>query len=114
MIDEKLAVNTEDTVMPSRRKAFMPYARRSMVIIRMKQVIEKTGLSRSTIYARLDKSSTVYDSTFPKQVNLCPESRSRSGAVGWFEEEIDEWLAGCAMQREAGSNGSTTDKHDCH
>jgi prophage regulatory protein len=50
-------------------------------ILRRKQVEARTGLSRSTLYAR------VRAGTFPSQVNL------GSRAVGWIEAEISDWLA---------------------
>ena len=49
-------------------------------ILRIKDVIEKTGLSRTTIYKR------VKDGLFPKQVNLAGR------AIGWREEDIDRWI----------------------
>lgn len=49
-------------------------------ILRRKQVEKRTGLSRSTIYFRINEG------TFPRPVNL------GARAVGWLENEIDEWL----------------------
>jgi prophage regulatory protein len=49
-------------------------------ILRRKQVEERTGLSRSTIYLRIQEGS------FPRPVNL------GARAVGWLENEIEEWL----------------------
>lgn len=54
--------------------------REALAILRRKQVEARTGLSRSTIYAR------VADGTFPKPVNIGPR------AVGWVESEISDWL----------------------
>lgn len=51
-----------------------------LAIIRRKQVEARTGLSRSTIYARMAEG------TFPKPVSLGPR------AVGWVESEITDWL----------------------
>lgn len=65
-------------------------AEKSPVILRRKQVEERTGLSRSTIYARLKPSSKRpgdFDPTFPRPVQL------GARAVGWVESEIDAWLA---------------------
>ena len=50
-------------------------------IVRLPEVLARTGLSRNTIYVRLAEGS------FPKP-------------VGWIEEELDEWIrqqiaAGC-------------------
>lgn len=55
-------------------------------IIRAKDVIARTGLSRSTVYAKIDPKSPCFDATFPKQVRLGPN------AVGWVETEIDAWI----------------------
>ncbi len=50
-------------------------------ILRRKQVEKRTGLSRSTIYLYMDEG------TFPKPISLGPR------AVGWLENEIQDWLA---------------------
>jgi len=52
-------------------------------ILRRKQVEKRTGLSRSTIYLRIQEG------TFPRQINL------GARAVGWLENEIEAWLAAC-------------------
>ena len=51
-----------------------------VTILRRKQVQQRTGLSRTTIYLRIAQG------TFPKTVSL------GARAVGWMESEIDEWL----------------------
>ncbi|MCY4399817.1 MAG: AlpA family transcriptional regulator [Gemmatimonadetes bacterium] len=48
--------------------------------LRLPEVIARTGLSRSTIYLRLDQGR------FPSPVSL------GGRAVGWIESEIDEWM----------------------
>lgn len=58
-------------------------------ILRRKQVEDRIGLSRSSIYARLrqdPKRPGYYDPTFPKPVSVGER------AVGWIEAEIDSWL----------------------
>ena len=62
----------------------------SLRILRRKQVENRTGLSRSTIYLRLQEG------TFPKPISLGPR------AVGWLENEIDEWLAERIEKRNNG------------
>ena len=52
----------------------------------LKQVIHYTGLSSTTIYDMLDKRSSRYDPTFPRQVKLS------KGRVAWVESEITQWL----------------------
>lgn len=49
-------------------------------ILRLPEVMTRTGLSRSTIYLRVSQG------TFPKPVNL------GGRAVGWVEAETQEWL----------------------
>ena len=49
-------------------------------ILRLPQVMARTGLSRSTIYLRISKGQ------FPRPISL------GGRAVGWIEEEIDSWL----------------------
>ena len=48
--------------------------------LRLPEVQARTGLSRSTIYVRLDQGR------FPRPVSL------GSRAVGWIEAEVDEWI----------------------
>ena len=61
----------------------------ALTILRRKQVEARTGLSRSSIYARLrhnPKRPGDYDPTFPKPVSVGAK------AVGWIEAEIAAWL----------------------
>lgn len=48
--------------------------------LRLPDVLERTGLSRSTIYVRLAEGR------FPRPVAL------GGRAVGWIEAEVDEWV----------------------
>ncbi|SDH55884.1 AlpA family transcriptional regulator [Variovorax sp. OV700] len=63
-------------------------AKAPLVILRRKQVETRTGLSRSTIYDKLDPNSPRHDPSFPKQIKLS------SSSSGWLESEIDDWLTG--------------------
>ncbi len=61
-------------------------------ILRMKTILSRTGLSKSTIYRK------VADGTFPKPVPLGANSS------GWYESEFDRWLsnpAGYRVERAA-------------
>jgi len=60
-----------------------------LIILRRKQVEARTGLSRSTIYARLRQNPrrpNDYDPAFPKPIPLGKK------AVGWVESEIEAYL----------------------
>ncbi len=50
-------------------------------ILRLPIVLDRTGLSRSTVYQR------VIEGRFPRPVSL------GARAVGWIETEIEEWIA---------------------
>jgi prophage regulatory protein len=50
-------------------------------IIRLKTVLARTGLSRSTMYRK------IAEGTFPSQVKI-----SVHGA-GWHESELNRWIA---------------------
>jgi prophage regulatory protein len=61
----------------------------ALTILRRKQVEARTGLSRSSIYARLrhnPKRPGDFDPTFPKPISVGAK------AVGWIEAEIVAWL----------------------
>jgi prophage regulatory protein len=64
-----------------------------MRILRLKDVIEKTGLARSTIYKYVDAG------TFPNPIPLGGRS------VGWVDAEVHEWI----LTRIAARNLSHTD-----
>jgi prophage regulatory protein len=51
-------------------------------LLRLPQVKATTGLSKSTIYARISEG------TFPKQVPLGPR------LVVWVESDIQNWISG--------------------
>jgi prophage regulatory protein len=51
-----------------------------MKILRLKQVIEMTGTSKTTIYRWIN------DGVFPRPINLSAKS------VAWLECDINEWI----------------------
>jgi prophage regulatory protein len=57
-------------------------------IIRLKTVLARTGLSRTTLYRKIS------DGTFPRQVRI-----SIHGA-GWHESAVNRWIANPATYRE--------------
>lgn len=50
-------------------------------ILRMRTVLERTGLSRSTLYRKM------HDGTFPNQVRISEH------CCGWRESAINRWIA---------------------
>ncbi|MCX2687671.1 AlpA family transcriptional regulator [Pseudomonas sp. DCB_AW] len=59
-----------------------------MRIIRLKEVIDSTGLARSTIYKYIGEGS------FPKPVPLGDR------CVGWVESEVHDWILARIDERD--------------
>ncbi|MCW8346091.1 AlpA family transcriptional regulator [Vibrio sp. ZSDZ65] len=55
-------------------------------IVRIKELTQLTGLSRSTIYDKINSRSPRYDATFPKSLKL------GSRAVGWLSTDVSRWI----------------------
>ena len=50
-------------------------------IIRLKTVLDRTGLSRSTLYRKIDEGS------FPRQIPISARG------TGWRESVVERWIA---------------------
>ncbi|WP_367188851.1 helix-turn-helix transcriptional regulator [Burkholderia sp. Ed8] len=59
-----------------------------MRILRMKQLVDRTNLSRATLYVLMSN-----DPTFPKRIKLTVRS------IGFLESEVDAWIAARAESR---------------
>ena len=62
-------------------------------IVRMKLLLVRTGLSRATIYRRIAAGR------FPPPIDLGERSR------GWYESDVDCWIANPAGYRSAPLGG---------
>ena len=67
-------------------------------LLRLPEVIAIVGLSRSTIYAMMEKS------LFPQQVRLGQRS------VAWWESEINEWIASRPRAKDRSEQGNARNK----
>ncbi len=63
------------------RKSFQEQHHQSLRVLRLDDVREKTGLSRSSIYLK-EKNGA-----FPKHISLGVR------LSGWLESEVDAWIA---------------------
>jgi prophage regulatory protein len=71
--------------------------RRPDRIIRMRTVLDRTGLSRSTIYRKMKEG------TFPAKIGI-----SANGA-SWHESDVDRWVADPRGWRPKTRNGFSFD-----
>lgn len=55
-------------------------------IIRIKDLVVLLGLSRSTIYNKINPRSRWYDKRFPTPLRL------GGASIGWLLADIEEWL----------------------
>ena len=65
-----------------------------MRIIRLKEVIDSTGLARSTIYKYIGEN------TFAKPVSLGDR------CVGWVESEVHDWILARIEERDLAESAS--------
>ncbi|EFA4080515.1 TPA: helix-turn-helix transcriptional regulator [Escherichia coli] len=56
-------------------------------ILRMADLTALLGISRSSIYEKLNPKSRYYDADFPKPIRL------GAASVGWRSTSVDEWIA---------------------
>ncbi|GAA5784347.1 helix-turn-helix transcriptional regulator [Chitiniphilus shinanonensis] len=70
-------------------------------ILRRPQVQQRTGLSRSSIYAELQQGSRWFDASFPRPVKLSAR------CVGWLEAEVEAWVQARQHQRDVAQAQST-------
>ena len=63
-------------------------------ILRRTEVQARTGLSRSTLYDRLNPQSSRFDSSFPRPLKL------GKSAIGFIESEVNAWLEARIAARE--------------
>ncbi|OEZ02271.1 MULTISPECIES: AlpA family transcriptional regulator [Stenotrophomonas] len=74
-------------------------------LLRLKQVLDRTGLPKSTMYSRISAG------TFPKQVPV-------GASVRWLESEVEEWIQlqvhARDQQLESGGTSGGIGANDTH
>lgn len=71
-------------------------------VLRLNDLCQLTGLSRSGVYAKLrhnPRRPHDFDDKFPRPFKL------GARAVGWSAQEVDEWLRKQAERRGASTSG---------
>ncbi|HDO1331737.1 TPA: AlpA family phage regulatory protein [Aeromonas veronii] len=55
-------------------------------VLRLKDILFKLNVARSTVYDWMNERSPRHDPSFPKRVKIGLHS------VGWLESEVDSWI----------------------
>lgn len=63
-------------------------------LLRRKQLEETLGISRSSIYSRMDRKSPHYDASFPTPVRI------GGRAIAWVAAEVESYIDSCIAMRE--------------
>lgn len=67
-------------------------------VLRLRDVTQRLGLSRSTLYDKMSPTSPRYDPSFPRPFKL------GAASIGWTAASIDHWT----QSRMNSSNASHT------
>lgn len=59
-------------------------------LLRLGAIGERLALSKSAIYARLDRNSPYFDPAFPRPIKL---GNGKRPPVAWVESEVDAYIA---------------------
>jgi len=71
------------------------------ILLRLSDVLHRTGLSRSTVYLKINRKSKYFDASFPRPV---PLSSGIRGGVAWPLSEIEQWISSRINAREKRNN----------
>lgn len=55
-------------------------------VLRLPEVLSRTGLSRSTILAKSNRTHRSFDPEFPRKIKLGMR------AVGWLADDLNRWI----------------------
>lgn len=67
----------------------IPHQEKPLRIIRLRELMDRTGLARSTVYDKMNARSPRHDPDFPRPFKL---GVTQSSSVGWNESAVDAWI----------------------
>lgn len=70
-------------------------AMRLSTVLRLRQLLQALGISRSTVYLRIDPKSKYYDPVFPKPIRLGAK------AVGWVLSDVYDYIEHLKKKQQA-------------
>ena len=79
-------------------------------LIRLPEVINRTGYGRTSIYRKME------DGSFPRCVKLGGPLEDHnafdSRAIAWIEDEVEQWMATRIKERDLGSKDMPASQND--
>lgn len=69
----------------------------TLYLLTLREVMQRTGLSRSALYYRFDKNSSRFDPSFPRPIRL----GSASNSIRFISSELDAWIEQCITESRA-------------
>lgn len=82
-------------------------------VLRLKLVLERVGVSRSTVYDWMNLNSPRHDPTFPHPIRLSGGS-GRCGAIGWIESDLYRWIDSRIAAGWGGRVQANDKNNSCH
>ena len=80
-------------------KTKIPSSKPKTRLIRLHEVLSRTGYGRTSIYRKMDEG------TFPKNLKLGAPIKDPtqfdSRAIAWIEEEVDQWVESRIEERDS-------------
>ncbi|NQD97011.1 AlpA family phage regulatory protein [Pseudomonas sp. CrR25] len=73
----------------------------TIILLTLRQLMQRTGLSRSGIYLRFDPKSPYFDPAFPRRVRL-----TSSKSIRFVESEVNAYLEQCIAASRQDSHTS--------
>ena len=83
-------------------KTKVPTSKPKTRLIRLNEVLSRTGYGRTSIYRKMDEGS------FPKSLKLGSPIKDPTQfdcrAIAWIEDEVDQWVESRIKERDSNSH----------
>ena len=80
-------------------KTKIPSSKTKPRLIRLPEVLSRTGYGRTSIYRKMDEG------TFPKNLKLGGPIKDPTqfdcGAIAWIEDEVEQWIESRIEERDS-------------
>ena len=101
LIEAKVIERLEKIFEQVHRLEVMGTYKASRRAIRLREVLSMLGISKSTLYSRINPASSSYDLEMPKPFKLATGENNERAPSMWWESEVIAYLEVCAKARHA-------------